>query len=84
MLGSTSEFSCRLKIIAFLCLISVLFLSSEEEALVAARRVARKIQKCGFTLQFVDYKIVNVLCVVYMPFGVRIDRLKDAYPKEIE
>ncbi|GAU99774.1 hypothetical protein RvY_10726 [Ramazzottius varieornatus] len=56
---------------------------SEKDALIGARRIARKIQKCGFQLRFVDYQIKNVLAVASLPFGVRIDKLKDAFSREV-
>ncbi|OWA52360.1 putative TATA box-binding protein-like protein 1 [Hypsibius exemplaris] len=56
---------------------------SEADALIGARRIARNLQKCGFKLRFVDFQVKNVLGVVSLPFGVRIDRLKDEYPREV-
>lgn len=46
---------------------------SEEDARVGARRVARNLQKLGFRVKFTSFKIKNVLGVVHLPFGVRID-----------
>ncbi|XP_055356534.1 TATA box-binding protein-like 1 [Paramacrobiotus metropolitanus] len=48
------------------------------------RLVARKIQKCGFGAKFVEFKIINCLAVARLPFGVRIDLLKDVYPHEVQ
>ncbi|XP_055357081.1 TATA box-binding protein-like 1 [Paramacrobiotus metropolitanus] len=56
----------------------------EADAHLGARRVARKMQKCGFGAKFVDFKIINCLAVAYLPFGVRIDLLKDAYPHQVQ
>lgn len=46
---------------------------SEQDAKIAARRVARILQKLGFRVKFTSFKIKNVLGVVNLPFGVRID-----------
>ncbi len=47
-------------------------LCSEDEASVAARRVARLIQRQGFAVKFVNWRIVNVLGTCAMPFGIHI------------
>lgn len=46
---------------------------SENDARIAARRVARILQKLGFRVKFTSFKIKNVLGVVNLPFGVRVD-----------
>lgn len=46
---------------------------SEEEAKVAARRVARILQKLGFKVKFTGFKVKNVLGIVHLPFGVRVE-----------
>lgn len=46
---------------------------SEEDARTAARRVARILQKLGFKVKFTSFKVKNVLGVVHLPFGVRVD-----------
>lgn len=45
---------------------------SEEEAAIAARRVARQIQLAGFNVKFANFRIVNVLGTCSMPFGIHV------------
>lgn len=46
---------------------------SEEDAKMAARRVARILQKSNSRVKFTDFKIKNVMGVVHLPFGVRVE-----------
>uniref|UniRef100_A0A8C9WG62 TATA box-binding protein-like 1 n=1 Tax=Scleropages formosus TaxID=113540 RepID=A0A8C9WG62_SCLFO len=46
--------------------------TSEEEAKLGARRLARCLQKLGFKVKFTDYKVVNVLAVCTMPFQIQL------------
>nr|XP_053627377.1 TATA box-binding protein-like 1 [Cherax quadricarinatus] len=46
--------------------------TSELQAKVAARRIARAIQKLGYTVKFKNFRIVNVLGTCTMPFAVKI------------
>jgi len=46
--------------------------TSENAALVAARRFARVIQKLDFAVKFTAFRVVNVLGTCVMPFGIRI------------
>ncbi|KAM6083518.1 TATA box-binding protein-like 1 isoform 2-T4 [Chlamydotis macqueenii] len=46
--------------------------TSEEEAKLGARRLARSLQKLGFQVIFTDFKVVNVLAVCNMPFEIRL------------
>ncbi|XP_064412152.1 TATA box-binding protein-like 1 isoform X2 [Latimeria chalumnae] len=46
--------------------------TSEEEAKLGARRLARCLQKLGFQVKFTDFKVVNVLAVCTMPFEIRL------------
>ncbi|XP_028653574.1 TATA box-binding protein-like 1 isoform X1 [Erpetoichthys calabaricus] len=46
--------------------------TSEEEAKLGARRLARSLQKLGFKVKFTDFKVVNVLAVCTMPFEIRL------------
>jgi len=48
--------------------------TSEEEAKVAARKVARCLQKMGFRVQFHNFRVVNVLGTCSMPFSIKIDQ----------
>lgn len=45
---------------------------SEEDAAIAARRVARQIQLAGFNVKFANFRIVNVLGTCSMPFGIHV------------
>lgn len=46
--------------------------TSEDEAKIAARKVARILQKMKFKVKFSAYRVVNVLGSVNLPFGIRI------------
>ncbi|CAH1776261.1 unnamed protein product [Owenia fusiformis] len=46
--------------------------SSEEDSHKAARRVARILQKMGYSVKFCRFKVVNVLGTCTMPFAIRI------------
>ncbi|MBN3274999.1 TBPL1 protein, partial [Polyodon spathula] len=46
--------------------------TSEEEAKLGARRLARSLQKLGFKVKFTEFKVVNVLAVCTMPFQIRL------------
>lgn len=46
--------------------------TSEDEAKVAARKVARVLQKMSFKVKFTAFRVVNVLGSVILPFGIRI------------
>ncbi|KAI4900689.1 hypothetical protein NFI96_033783, partial [Prochilodus magdalenae] len=46
--------------------------TSEDEAKLGARRLARCLQKIGFKVRFSDFKVVNVLAVCSMPFQIRL------------
>lgn len=47
--------------------------ASEEEAKIAARRVARILQKVGYRVRFTDFRVVNILGTCSLPFGVHVD-----------
>nr|CAG4652136.1 EOG090X0CO7 [Triops cancriformis] len=53
--------------------------TSEEEAKIAARRIARVIQKLGFRVRFSNYRVVNVLGTCTMPFGIKITAFSQQY-----
>lgn len=53
--------------------------TSEEEARKASRRVARILQKLGFKVRFVRFRIVNVLGIVNLPFGIRIAQFTEQH-----
>nr|CAG4644271.1 EOG090X0CO7 [Lepidurus arcticus] len=46
--------------------------TSEHEAKIAARRIARIVQKLGFRARFAHFRVVNVLGTCTMPFGIKI------------
>uniref|UniRef100_A0AAY4D004 TATA box-binding protein-like 1 n=1 Tax=Denticeps clupeoides TaxID=299321 RepID=A0AAY4D004_9TELE len=46
--------------------------TSEEEAKIGARRLARCLQKLGFKVRFSDFRVVNVLAVCSMPFQIHL------------
>jgi len=55
---------------------------SEPESKRAARRIARMLQKMGFTrVKFTGFRIVNVLGIVNLPFGIKIDQFTQEYPR---
>lgn len=53
--------------------------TSEEQARQASRRVARLLQKMGFKVKFMRFRIVNVLGIVNLPFGIRIDNFTEQH-----
>ncbi|CAN8001177.1 unnamed protein product [Ixodes hexagonus] len=46
--------------------------TSEETAKMAARRYARILQKLGFRVKFMNYRVVNVLGTCTMPFAIKL------------
>ncbi|KAG7234738.1 hypothetical protein INR49_004071 [Caranx melampygus] len=55
--------------------------TSEDEAKLGARRLARCLQKLGFKVRFSAFRVVNVLAVCSMPFAVHlIDFTKNNRP----
>ena len=53
--------------------------NSEEQARVAARRFARVLQKLGFNTRFKNYRVVNVLGTVTLPFAINIINFSQAH-----
>lgn len=53
--------------------------TSEDAARVAARRFARLLQKLGFNIRFTNYRVVNVLGTVTLPFAIRITQFSQAH-----
>lgn len=53
--------------------------NSEDQARIAARRFARQLQKLGFNARFCNYRVVNVLGTVTLPFAVRITQFSQAH-----
>lgn len=56
--------------------------TSEADALKAARRFCRLIQKIGFKVKLEDYRIVNVFANCKMPFPIHLFKLAEMHPKE--
>merc|ERR1712018_781426 len=55
--------------------------NSEDAAKVAARRFARILQKLKYeNVRFRNYRVVNVLGTVTLPFAIRITQFSQAYP----
>ncbi|TNN82548.1 TATA box-binding protein-like protein 1 [Liparis tanakae] len=46
--------------------------TSEDDAKIGARRLARLLQKLGFRVRFSAFKVVNVLAVCSMPFAIQL------------
>lgn len=55
--------------------------TSESQARVAARRIARCLQKLGYTIRFRNFRIVNVLGTCTMPFGIKIAQFSQTHRK---
>ena len=53
--------------------------NSEDQARVAARRFARQLQKLGFNTRFKNYRVVNVLGTVTLPFAINIINFSQAH-----
>jgi len=53
--------------------------NSEDQARVAARRFARVLQKLGFNTRFRNYRVVNVLGTVTLPFAINIINFSQAH-----
>lgn len=53
--------------------------NSEDQAKVAARRFARQLQKLGFNTRFKNYRVVNVLGTVTLPFAINIINFSQAH-----
>lgn len=56
--------------------------TSEAQAKVAARRVARVLQKMGFNVRLRNYRVVNVLGTCSLPFGIKLNNFSNQYPQE--
>jgi len=53
--------------------------NSEDQARIAGRRFARILQKLGFNTRFTNYRVVNVLGTVTLPFAIRITQFSQAH-----
>lgn len=54
---------------------------SEADGKKSARRVARVLQKMGFKVRMTGFRIVNVLGIVNLPFGIKLVPFTEQYPK---
>lgn len=59
----------------FLILLSCLYLLSEEQSRLAARKYARVVQKLGFPAKFLDFKIQNMVGSCDVKFPIRLEGL---------
>lgn len=57
----------------------LLITSSDDDALRAARRTARSIQRLGYKVKFRHYRIVNCLASCTMPWPIDIIKLSRTY-----
>lgn len=48
---------------------------NDTDALIGSRRVARLLMRAGFPVRFVNFRIVNVMANVQLPFRIDLDRL---------
>lgn len=55
--------------------------TSEAEAKIGARRCARILQKLGYNVRFMNYRVVNVLGTCTMPFSIKIAEFAQAHPR---
>lgn len=54
--------------------------NSLTKAKVGARRIARRIAKCGFPCKFSKYRVVNIMATCHLPFRVRLEELVKENP----
>ena len=62
------------------CLLFVVYFS-EEASKIAARRIARILQKMDFRVRFSNFRVVNVLGTCSFPFGIRITHFSRDHPQ---
>lgn len=55
--------------------------TTEADAKVGARRCARTLQKMGYSVKFLNYRVVNVLATCTMPFAIKIADCSQAHPR---
>jgi len=53
--------------------------TSEFEAKIAARKIARRIQKLGFNTRFGSYRVVNVLGTCAFHFGIKLNQFSNEH-----
>ena len=57
---------------------------SAREALIGARRIARQIQKLGFSIKFQEYRVVNVMSRSSVPFSINLCKLASLVPDKCQ
>ncbi|CAH8637276.1 unnamed protein product [Schistosoma rodhaini] len=57
--------------------------NSLAKAKIGARRIARRIAKCGFPCHFSKYRVVNIMATCKLPFGVRLEELVKERPMQM-
>uniref|UniRef100_A0A0B6ZQ86 TATA box-binding protein-like 1 n=1 Tax=Arion vulgaris TaxID=1028688 RepID=A0A0B6ZQ86_9EUPU len=53
--------------------------TSEDDAKLAARRIARTLQRLGFNIRFSNYRVVNVLGTSSLPFGIKLNQFSEGH-----
>ncbi|CAL8082811.1 unnamed protein product [Calicophoron daubneyi] len=53
------------------------------KAKIGARRIARRIAKCGFPCHFSKYRVVNIMATCHLPFRVRLEELVNERPMQM-
>ncbi|KAK3787280.1 hypothetical protein RRG08_056001 [Elysia crispata] len=53
--------------------------TSEDEARISARRIARRLQRLGFNARFCNYRVVNVLGTCSVNFGIKLAQFSEAH-----
>ncbi|KAF8567214.1 hypothetical protein P879_06914 [Paragonimus westermani] len=54
--------------------------NSLAKAKTGARRIARRIAKCGFPCRFSKFRVVNIMATCHLPFRVRLEELVKEKP----
>ena len=55
--------------------------TSEEDSRKTARRVGRILQRLGFKVKLSRFRVVNVLGIVNLPFGIKLTAFAESMPK---
>lgn len=57
---------------------------STREALIGARRIARQIQKLGFSIKFEEYRVTNMMSSSSVPFPINLNKLVSLIPDKCQ
>jgi len=57
--------------------------TSEDNARMSCRKVARCLQRLGFKVRFTHFRVVNVLGTCAFPFGIRVPQFSQANAREV-